>query len=299
MPRAPELVQTFDCFGSTVTIRAAGDPSIAAPAIALAREIAEDLHARLTRFDEHSELSRLNADPRAVVPASAVLRRFASAVRWAGERSDGLVDATCLAAVEHAGYRGDWQPGAEFHATTDTPPQHDPAWMHVAADRDSVVRPPGTILDSGGLGKGLAADLMANALAATTSWAVDCGGDLRVGGRAAPRRPIDVKSPDPTQPPIHRLHLAHGAIATSGTTRRRWDGGHHLIDPRTGAPADTGIIQVTALASTGLEAEVRAKAALLAGPAEATAHLPDGGVLVHEDGTVVHHDPSYATLRFA
>jgi len=51
-----------------------------------------------------------------------------------------------------------------------------------------------------------------------------------------------------------------------------------------GRPADTGLVQVTAMADTGLQAEVRAKAALLAGPGRAPGHLPAGGVLVTADG---------------
>ena len=78
-------------------------------------------------------------------------------------------------------------------------------------------------------------------------------------------------------------------MATSGIGRRSWlaaDGApaHHLLDPATGRPAYTGLLQVTALAPTALAAEVRAKAALLAGPDGVHGWLPDGGVVVHEDG---------------
>ena len=75
-------------------------------------------------------------------------------------------------------------------------------------------------------------------------------------------------------------------MATSGTTRRRWDGGHHLIDPRTREPADTGVLQATAVAATGLEAEVLAKAAILAGPERAARTLSHGGVIVLAGGLV-------------
>jgi thiamine biosynthesis lipoprotein len=148
---------------------------------------------------------------------------------------------------------------------------------------DAIRRPPGTRLDSGGLGKGLAADLMAPALGACATWIVDCGGDLRIGGLEAVARAVDVAAPS-GGPPIHRLTVTRGAVATSGTTRRAWAGGHHLIDPRTGAPADGPIVQVTAVARTGLQAEVRAKTALLAGPADAHEILRDGGVFVTGDG---------------
>jgi len=77
---------------------------------------------------------------------------------------------------------------------------------------------------------------------------------------------------------------AEGAVATSGVTRRTWITGdgrsHHLIDPRTGRPADTGLIQVTALAPTAVEAEYRAKAALLSGLDGALEWLVHGGVVV-------------------
>ena len=48
-----------------------------------------------------------------------------------------------------------------------------------------------------------------------------------------------------------------------------------------------GIVQATALAPTALEAEVRAKAALLAGPDDAPDHLPHGGVLVLASGEIL------------
>ena len=78
------------------------------------------MQRRLSRFDPDSELSRLNADPRERVPAGALLRRLAASVAVAGRRSGGLVDATCLPAVEAAGYRGHWTPGADF---TPAPPE--------------------------------------------------------------------------------------------------------------------------------------------------------------------------------
>ena len=83
-----------------------------------------------------------------------------------------------------------------------------------------------------------------------------------------------------------------GGVATSGVGRRRWrnrDGstGHHLIDPASGRPCFSGIVQATALAASAEEAELRAKAALLAGPGGASEWLPDGGLLVLDGGDVV------------
>jgi thiamine biosynthesis lipoprotein len=169
------------------------------------------------------------------------------------------------------------------------------SWRDVRAGDGCVVRPAGVRLDSGGIGKGLAADLAAEFLRGAPSWMVDCGGDLRIGGTAGMARPVDVTDPlDPSRV-IHRLHVTRGGVATSGVTRRSWDRdgvrSHHLIDPRTGQPADTGVLQVTALAPTTLEAEVLAKTALLSGPEQAHERLEHGGVIVCANGLVIMVPP--------
>lgn len=134
--------------------------------------------------------------------------------------------------------------------------------VHVA--EQTVIRPIGVRIDSGGLGKGLAADIAAEAMRGLELFSVECSGDLRIGGSAAEMRSIEVASPVDDDGPIARILLSEGAVATSGVARRSWqktdgEAAHHLIDPRTGKPADTGLVQVTAIAPTALEAEVRTK----------------------------------------
>jgi FAD:protein FMN transferase len=89
---------------------------------------------------------------------------------------------------------------------------------------------------------------------------------------------------------LHAFEVAAGGVATSGIGRRSWldargPAAHHILDPATGRPAFTGIVQATALAPTALDAEVRAKAALLSGPEGAAAWMPHGGVIVLDDGS--------------
>jgi thiamine biosynthesis lipoprotein len=152
-------------------------------------------------------------------------------------------------------------------------------------------------LDTGGLAKGLFADLLAEDLACHRSFAVECAGDLRVGGDGGVRRPVHVASPFGAER-LHTFELSGGGVATSGIGRRSWldDRGrpaHHLLDPSTAAPAFTGVVQATAIAQTALEAEIRAKAAVLAGPDHAAGWLAHGGVVVFDDGThrVHPHEP--------
>ena len=296
----PYVTRAFAALGGTVTVETSGDG--AGPAGPRAEAAISELHNRLTRFNPSSELSRLNSDPRQAVPASPLMLRFASLVGYAGELSHGLVDATCLDAVERAGYTrslGKEPVGMATSALANADPGAgqpagaDPRarWRTVSTDpgRREVTRPPGLRLDPGGIGKGLAADLAAEELADCDSFAVNCLGDIRLGGRAAPDRRLAVASPRPDADPVARVVLQRGAIATSGVTHRTWidsDGraAHHLIDPRSGKPANTGVLQATAVAPTGVEAEVRAKCALLSGPSEAGRWLVHGGVVVLTSG---------------
>ena len=88
------------------------------------------------------------------------------------------------------------------------------------------------------------------------------------------------------------LRLGSGGVATSGLNVRIWRGAdgryaHHLLDPATGEPAWTGLIGVTALGDTAVEAETLSKAALLSGPEGGRAVLAErGGLLVHDSGRV-------------
>jgi FAD:protein FMN transferase len=279
------VIETFACFGSTCTVDVEGLGA------AQARRALLSWHRRFTRFDPASELSRFNADPRPEVPVSPLMARLAAAAAWAAELSGGLVDATLLADLERAGYGEDLRTWLDLRDALDRAPARRPARpapappdLTVDFERLTVRRPPGLQLDSGGLAKGVFADALAETLAGT--FAIDCAGDLRVGGL---ERQVHVRGPFDGAI-LHTFRLADAGAATSGIGRRSWAGpdgrpAHHLLDPATGRPAYTGVVQATALAPTALEAEVRAKAAILAGPDRAIAWLPHGGVVVHDDGT--------------
>jgi thiamine biosynthesis lipoprotein len=258
---------------------------------------------RLTRFDDASELCALNAAPQAAVPASPLLRQAVRSALWAAERSGGLVDPTLLGPLRAAGYVRSHEPSgltlaaALREAPPRAPAAPDPAarWRTVSVDDAAglVRRPPGVEIDSGGTGKGLAADLAARLLAGADRFAVDCGGDLRVGGPGALARPFDVRVRHPlTGEVAYELQMTAGGIATSGLDVRLWRDAagavaHHLLDPSSGRPAWTGVIGATALAPTALEAETLAKTALLSGPARAARVLSrHGGLVVREDGDV-------------
>lgn len=295
-----EVVDTFPCFGSTcaIVVDAGDDDDAAHESVETARRLLLAWHERFSRFIPTSELSRLNTDPRTDVPVSHLMGRLVEAIAGAAAETGGLVDGTLLREIEIAGYRGDLGrplplPLALRLAPRRRParPGRDASWRRVAFDRETgmVRRPPGVALDSGGLAKGLFADVIGGMLAGRDAFAVECAGDLCVGGAAGVERPVAVQSPFGGDV-LHTFHLASGGVATSGIGRRSWldarhAPAHHLLDPATGRAAFTGVVQATALAPTALQAEIRAKAAVLSGPAGARPWLPDGGVIVADDGS--------------
>ena len=234
------------------------------------------------------------------MPAHEHVRSLIRAGAWAGRRSGGLVDMTLGAQIAQAGYDRHWagETAPLSEALAAAPPRaaaspHLAArWQALGVDRraGTIRRPPGVVLDSGGLGKGLAADMVAARLAGLR-FIVDIGGDLVLAHGGGGPHEVAVTHPL-TGEVVHRFSLGGGGVATSGIHRRLWldDCGapaHHLLDPSTGRPAWTGLLAATAVGRSALEAEVLAKVALLCGPRRARAVLAaDGGVLIGENGAV-------------
>ncbi|MGO9490177.1 MAG: FAD:protein FMN transferase [Solirubrobacteraceae bacterium] len=297
-----EAIERFDCFGSRCGVFVIGDGPAGSPARAAAhgRARLHEWHGQFSRFLEDSELSRLNRDERRRIRVSPLMARFAETVKRAGSISGGLVDATLLAELRSAGYRGELGPRLELERALAVAPPRRPGgasserrWESITVDPSApaIERSPGLLLDSGGLAKGLFADVLAQTLAAHESFAIDCGGDLALGGAGAIERPVEVQSPFDGAV-LHVFGMRAGGVATSGIGRRSWLGAggrpaHHLLDPATGSPAFTGVVQATALAPTAVLAEIHAKAAVLSGSERGAGWLPWGGVLVLDDASHV------------
>ena len=145
-------------------------------------------------------------------------------------------------------------------------------------DRAHTVRlPPGVFFDPGGIGKGLAADLVVCALLTrgAAGACVSIGGDVRVSGDAPEGRGwvIEVEHPLPGARPVGRVRLTSGAVVSSSVLARTWTPSnshtlaHHIIDPHTGQPARTDIAGSCVIAREAWLAEVLATAACVTGNA--------------------------------
>jgi len=287
--------------GSDAEVIVVGDPSLVERAVARIHE----LEARWSRFLGDSEVSRLNrsAGERVTVSSDTVLlvRRAVEAWRLSG----GSVDPTVLGDLLRAGYHRSF---GDLRASGAPRPLSRlvRGVESIEIDGSTVRLPAGVGFDPGGIGKGLAADLVLGALldAGAEGACVNLGGDLRVAGRPPDGHAwtVAVEHPGRTKPLV-RVGLHDGAVATSTTLLRRWGGGpgahrHHLIDPATGQPSSSDLELVTVVAGTAWRAEVLAKAVLLRGSAHPFDILGGSGaeaVAVADDGRVLT-SPGFAAF---
>jgi thiamine biosynthesis lipoprotein len=282
--------RSFRAMGTEITLvaPAEADPAVVETATArMQRRFAHE-EQRFSRFRADSELSRVNASAGEWTPVSAGfarLTRFALEAAW---RTGGRFDPTVLPAMIAAGYDRDFDEVLAGARGALHPAEPCGRFTELELEAHRLRMPDDVALDFGGVAKGWTVDLAAEAaLWAGLPWViVNAGGDLRLDGDV-PSTGVEVGVEDPQDraTELLRVSISEGALATSSTLVRSWGAGlHHLIDPRTGAPADGDVVQATVWAETCAEAEVRSKWALLEGPIFLErAHA----VLVMSDGRIV------------
>lgn len=254
------------------------DASEAAATLERAQGLFNVAERRMTRFEPESELSQLNQRAgHEWVPVSRLLWRVISRALQLAAETEGLFDPTVGGAVVASGY-GQSFDAARRQGNRDGGKQGVPflgQWRAVARDpaRHAVRLPLGVQLDLGGIGKGFTAQLAADWLSAWGPCLVDAGGDVTAGDPPAgqPGWPVEISRPsqDDTAEAALTVWLNNATLATSGIDYRWWwqDGKrrHHLIDPRTGGPAETDLLTATVLAADASAAEAWATAMLISG----------------------------------
>lgn len=226
-----------------------------------------------TRFRSDSELMQLNAQAgTGAVPVSAdlglLVRRMQDAWSW----TQGAFDPTVLRSMVSLGYDVDFNlittggPGALPRDLRAAPGMAD-----VVVDESTVSLPAHLALDPGGIGKGLAADIISAELmaAGATGVLVNLGGDAAARGTCDGEPwTIGIRDDRLTESPVvaeRILDPSGQGVATSSILRRRWQGRHHLINPHTGAPSATDVVQATVFAPSAWQAEAMATMALVRG----------------------------------
>lgn len=271
--------------------------------LALARRLIDDLERHWSRFLPASDVSRLNAARGAPVAVDPSTLALLEAMVHGFIATDGAFDPTLLAPLVGLGYAASWH---DSSAITSVPAGSTLSGRidEVAIDAVASVAqlPVGTIIDAGGIGKGLAADRVVAALltAGAQGAMVNIGGDLVVAGDGPANGDWLIGVADAHDPEIEvvQLALGDGGVATSGTFRRAWTAGdgtpvHHLLDPATGRPTagraeSLAVVQSTVVAGSGMWAEVFTKSVMVGGTA-ALARLDELGLgarAVLADGSV-------------
>ena len=204
--------------------------------------------SRLTRFDAGSELSRLNASGGQWIQVSNELEQLLRVSLRAFEASGGLVNVAVLPSMLAIGYTRPLEYGATRPAVESAQPLRN--LDEVLGVRRGQARADVPI-DLGGIAKGWMADRLCERLGGHVL--VNLGGDLYARGEW----PVAIAG--------KTYLLRNAGAATSSTRKRRWGELHHVIDPRTGLPAASGVDEVSVVAGTAVDAEILAKTMLIAG----------------------------------
>ncbi|MCE9645506.1 MAG: FAD:protein FMN transferase [Chloroflexi bacterium] len=274
-------IENFRAMNSQMVLVAEGEASQVRFGLAAAQEFMEAGEKRFTRFSEYSELARLNRSAGSWFAASADLFDVVREAQAHFHRTHGLFDPSILPDLQNAGYVHSMD---EIRRIGSAPRPARPFQKFASGfesvelneNTRSIRLPEGLQIDLGGIAKGWIAERAARLLSRyTSSCAVNAGGDMFLIGRPPGKDCWEVGLEDPRDPQtdISVLLLQEGAVATSSVVKRAWKQGqlsrHHLIDPRTGEPANTLWLSVTVLAAHAVTAESFAKAFLIADENEA------------------------------
>jgi thiamine biosynthesis lipoprotein len=290
-PPAPLVEKRFRAMGTEIRVLL---PPAAVEAYAPVVETMTAWEAQFSRFRPESELSALNRAAGKPFVVSQLLFTVAETAIAAAKATGGLFDPLLATRMAELGYDRtfDTLPAAREQGRIAmwTPGR----WREIILDpqRRTIQLPASSGMDLGGLAKGMAVDAaMARVIGAGVPYAaVNAGGDLAVHGLPPgfAAWPIGVGAHDLV------VSLPAGALATSSVMSRRWRTGgeerHHLIDPWTGFPSASDVVLASVAAASCAQAEVAAKAALLAGRAAGAAFIERerlAGVLVGEDGSTL------------
>jgi thiamine biosynthesis lipoprotein len=283
---------TWSAWSCKVRLVVEDDAVLAAASSELVR-LLDQVDRAANRFRPDSALSKANTLHGRPVPVPRILTELVQAALAAARDTNGAVDPTVGGSLLAWGYDRDISQVAPTGPAV-TAPGTVAGWQRVRLDVSAglLTVPAGGMLDLGATAKSFTADLAARNLAARflTPVLVELGGDLAVAGHRPGGWPIQVAEREGADG--QTIVLQHGGLATSTTTIRRWRRGgqrvHHIIDPRTGAPAAGPWRTVTVAGSSAVAANTASTAAIVLG-ARAPDWLRERGLaarLVDNDGEV-------------
>jgi len=284
--------EEFRAMGTTISLLL---PDFqAALGVQIVRTLFTEWEQALSRFLPESELSQLNQRAGIPTAVSDLLYHVLATALTAAQATRGLYDPAMLDQLIQLGYDRSFDDLPAVRSAFLFPGEPGGGWRGIRVNPLSrrVTLPVGIKLDFGGIAKGMAVDAALEnlRLSGVHTALVNAGGDLAVLGLppAAEHWQLAV----PGRERFWTIPLRQGAVATSGIAHRHWWQGqtlrHHLLDPRTGLPAQGDLWSVTVVADRCEQAEVAAKVAFILGSKPGADFLQKhriAGLLVREDGT--------------
>ncbi len=264
--------------------------------------LANDLESKWSRFIPESEVMLLNNNPDSMHEVSEATLRLVSEMKNGFEITQGLFSGNVLGELIDRGF-----------ATSRSNPENVTQWnarsksfanlsdVVIDLDAKSVLVPSGVALDAGGIGKGLAADLMSEYAMQLGAMgvAIFAGGDVAVKGMAvdAAGWQVSISDPRDVENFLDSVSLSRGGLATSSPIGWKSDSAHHIIDPRTQKSSESDVLQVTVIAQNASQAEVLAKMCVILGTHEGILQINSLGAaaLIVDNSNQVHISENWKT----
>ncbi len=257
--------------------------------------LAIELESKWSRFIPDSEVMRLNNNPDSLHQVSDATLRLVSEMKLGFELTQGLYSGNILGEMIDLGFARS-RSNAEnvTNWTTKAKTSANLSDVEIDLDAKSVRVPRGVALDAGGIGKGLAADLMSDYAMQLGAMgvAVFAGGDVAVKGMASGAAGWKVNISDPADADrfISSVSLSRGGLATSSPMGWKSGSAHHIIDPRTHRSSESDVLQATVISQNAAQAEVLAKMCVILGAHEGITRIDSLGVaaLIVDSTNQVH-----------
>lgn len=306
------MIRSIEFRAMNTSVMLAADGEGAVPGMYAAKTFIDECEQRFSRFLPASELSDLNRSAGEWIQVSDDLMDMLQLSRKYYQQTNGIYDPSTLTDLKQIGYDRSMD---EIRANGNKAPvcvskrPSRAGFEEISFDPGNrrVRLPRGMEVDLGGIAKGWIVEKSAQLLQHYVDvCGVSAGGDILFIGRPLDGRDWDVYLEDPRNPTqtLAQLHIPTGAVATSSIMKRTWIQGrqvrHHLIDPRTGEPAQTDRLSVTVITSSIIDADVYAKAILIGGE-DAVSPLGSGQNFIYltvgQDGNI-YGSPGYKEYMY-
>lgn len=265
----------FGAMNTTVMLAAEGERAI--DGMQAAKIFIDECEQRFSRFLPASEVTELNRFAGEWLSVSDELFEMLQLSVKYHHETNGIFDPTILRDLKRVGYDRSID-DIRIHGVKENSLESNrnlqPGFSEMELDPAGkrVRLPRGMEIDLNGIAKGWIVERAAKLLNQYVDvCGVSAGGDILFIGQPSDGMDWDVYLEDPRDPiqMLAQLHMSSGAVATSSVMKRSWMQGearrHHLIDPRTGEPANADWLSVTVICPSIIEADIYAKALLIGG----------------------------------